>query len=73
MCAMPTSSRITLASDCCDCYLPGTIPVAARVHHMSLESLSAEEHQMVLDAGQRYGLYYVNAYKTTILLSVVSG
>jgi hypothetical protein len=53
--------------------LPGTIPVAARVHHMSLESLSAEEHQMVLDAGQRYGLYYVNAYKTTILLSVVSG
>jgi hypothetical protein len=38
---------------------------------MSLESLSAEEHQMILDAERRFGPYYVNAYNTTILLSKI--
>jgi hypothetical protein len=36
---------------------------------MSLNALSADEHQMVIDAERRYGNYYVNAHNTTIMLS----
>jgi hypothetical protein len=36
---------------------------------MNVDSYSAAEHQMVIDAEGRYGGYYVNAYNTTILLS----
>jgi hypothetical protein len=36
---------------------------------MSLELFSAEEHQKVVDADQRYGNAFINAYNTTVLLS----
>jgi hypothetical protein len=36
---------------------------------MNLNDYSAKEHRMVIDAEQRYGKFYVNAYNTTILLS----
>jgi hypothetical protein len=36
---------------------------------MSLNDYSAQEHQRVIDAERRYGDFYVNAYKTTLLLS----
>src|ERR1700723_2737463 len=36
---------------------------------MTIDAYSAEEHQRVIDAEQRYGDYYVNAYNATIMLS----
>jgi hypothetical protein len=36
---------------------------------MSLDLFSAQEHQMVMEAADKYGAFYVNAYNTTILLS----
>lgn len=36
---------------------------------MSLELFSAEEHQKLLDAEQKYGNAFINAYNTTILVS----
>ncbi|MET4312695.1 hypothetical protein [Bradyrhizobium sp. RT4b] len=36
---------------------------------MSLETFSAEEHQKLVDAEQRYGNAFINAYNTTVLLS----
>jgi len=36
---------------------------------MSLENFSAEEHQKLVDAEQKYGNAFINAYNTTILVS----
>ena len=34
---------------------------------MSIDVYSAEEHQRVIDAEQRYGDYYVNAYNSLFI------
>ena len=36
---------------------------------MSLDIFSAQEHQMVMEAADKYGDFYINAYNATILLS----